>query len=86
MREGCPIVTISLGERRTFRLRPWKSTSEKYDFEAFDSAVFVLPYSTNLRWTHEVPASKKLQGRRISITLRGFERREGSQDALRDRS
>lgn len=73
MLEGCPIVTISLGERRIFRLRPWKSTKEKIDFEAFDSAVFVLPYATNLCWTHEVPASKRLQGRRISITLRGFE-------------
>jgi alkylated DNA repair dioxygenase AlkB len=72
MFEGCPIVTISHGERRVFRLRPWKSTTEKIDFEAFDSAVFVLPYATNLRWTHEVPPSKRLQGRRISITLRGF--------------
>lgn len=71
MREGAPIVTISLGETRTFRLRPWKQPG-KVDFPATDGAVFVLPYATNLAWTHEVPASKRQCGRRVSITLRGF--------------
>ena len=71
MIEGAPIVTISLGQERAFRLRPWKRPG-KVDFPAKNGTVFVLPYSTNLKWTHEVPASKRLTGRRISITLRGF--------------
>jgi hypothetical protein len=34
--------------------------------------VVVLPLATNARWKHEVPASKRLVGRRISVTLRAF--------------
>jgi alkylated DNA repair dioxygenase AlkB len=72
MIKGAPIVTISLGEERVFRLRPLK---EKVivDFPAENSTVFIMPYDTNLAWTHEVPRSARHQGRRISVTLRAFE-------------
>jgi alkylated DNA repair dioxygenase AlkB len=66
-----PIVTISLGETRTFRLRPWRAKGY-LDFEARHGTVFVMPYETNLAWTHEVPKQTKCQGRRISITMRAF--------------
>lgn len=69
---GAPIVTVSFGAERTFRLRPWKGSGLR-DFDARDGTVFVIPYETNLAWTHEVPHSGKSQGRRISITLRAFE-------------
>jgi len=69
---GAPIVTVSFGAERTFRLRPWKGSGLR-DFEARDGTLFVMPYETNLAWTHEVPHSGKSQGRRISITLRAFE-------------
>ena len=69
---GAPIVTISFGETRRFRLRPPKGQSGLLDFEAADGAVFVMPYDTNLAWTHEVPKEAKRRGRRISITLRAF--------------
>jgi alkylated DNA repair dioxygenase AlkB len=71
---GGPIVTISLGEQRTFRLRPWplNRPGDLMDCDAQNGDVVVIPYETNLAWTHEVPASKKLMGRRISITLRAF--------------
>ena len=69
---GAPIVTISLGEERIFRLRPWKWTGYR-DFPASSGTVFVMPFETNLRWTHEVPHFEKYQGRRISVTLRAFE-------------
>ena len=72
MVQGCPIVTISLGQERVFRLRPWKKTG-LLDFPATDGRVFVMPYDTNLAWTHEVPKSATQVGRRISITVRGFE-------------
>ncbi len=71
MIDGAPIVTISFGEERSFRLRPWKGEGYR-DFPATPGSVFVMPFDTNLRWTHEVPASAKHCGRRISITLRAF--------------
>ncbi|MGB1013083.1 MAG: alpha-ketoglutarate-dependent dioxygenase AlkB [Nannocystaceae bacterium] len=67
-----PIVTISFGEDRTFRLREWRG-SLRYDFAAVDSSVFVIPFATNLRWTHEVPHFAQNVGRRISLTLRAFQ-------------
>ncbi len=71
--EGSPIVTISLGETRTFRMRPWPARKGEYaDFEAANGVVFIMPYATNLTWTHEVPKSKRHTGRRISVTLRAF--------------
>ena len=71
MIEGAPIATVSLGEERKFRMRPWKQ-SGFLDFPATAGSVFVIPYETNLAWTHEVPPSKKLNGRRISVTMRAF--------------
>ena len=67
-----PIVTISFGEQRTFRMRPWKGKGF-VDFNVHNGSIIILPYTTNQAWTHEVPASKKLLGRRVSITLRAFE-------------
>ncbi len=69
---GSPIVTISLGQHRTFRLRGWRQPG-RHDFEASHGTVFVMPYATNLAWTHEVPKSARLRKRRISITLRALE-------------
>ena len=67
-----PIVTISLGERRVFRFRcPGQPGYTDFDFE--DGAVAIVPMTTNASCTHEVPASKRLVGRRISVTLRAFE-------------
>lgn len=71
MVEGAPIATVSLGEERKFRMRPWKR-SGFLDFPATAGSVFVIPYNTNLAWTHEVPPSKKQNGRRISVTMRAF--------------
>ncbi|MEZ0228302.1 MAG: alpha-ketoglutarate-dependent dioxygenase AlkB [Planctomycetota bacterium] len=68
---GSPIVTISLGATRTFRLRPWRAKGTE-DFEAAHGTVFVMPFATNLAWTHEVPHFAKDRGRRISVTLRAF--------------
>lgn len=68
---GTPIVTVSLGSERTFRLRPYQS-QDKLDFVALDGQVFVMPFATNQAYTHEVPHFSKNKGRRISITLRAF--------------
>ena len=69
--DGAPIVTISFGESRLFRLRPWQAKG-RHDIEVADGSVLVLPHATNMAFTHEVPASARHQGRRISVTLRAF--------------
>ena len=71
MVDGAPIVTISLGQERVFRLRPWKGEGCR-DFAAADGTVFIMPYDTNLAWTHEITRRARDQGQRISITLRAF--------------
>ena len=71
MAMGAPIVTISFGQERIFRLRPWRQKGI-HDFLADDGRVFIMPYETNRSWTHEVPKSAKYTGRRISLTLRAF--------------
>ena len=66
-----PIVTISLGEERVFRLRPYKGKGFK-DIRLKNGEVIVIPWNTNLKWTHEVPHFKKYNEKRISITLRAY--------------
>lgn len=69
-----PIVTISLGEQRTFRIRPWKKNSKiaPMDIEVTNGTVILMPYETNQTFTHEVRPSTRLKGRRISVTARAF--------------
>lgn len=71
MLPGAPIVTISFGEQRVFRLRPWRQ-SGFVDVALPDGAVIVMPQETNQAWTHEVPHRQSYSGRRISLTVRGF--------------
>src|SRR5262245_25362873 len=73
MLPGAPIVTISFGEERVFRLsRGTGDARETRDFRARDGAVFVIPRDTNDVWKHSVPKSTRYTGRRISVTIRGF--------------
>jgi alkylated DNA repair dioxygenase AlkB len=68
-----PIVTISCGASRTFRLTRGRGTDrEVRDFEAGSGTVFVMPWQTNRAWKHEVPHFARNAGRRISITVRAF--------------
>jgi alkylated DNA repair dioxygenase AlkB len=69
---GVPIVTISFGEERIFRLTHPKQ-KVKRDFLAKAGTVFIMPYDTNLAWKHSVPKLARYRGRRISITLRAFQ-------------
>ncbi|MBL9171389.1 MAG: alpha-ketoglutarate-dependent dioxygenase AlkB [Verrucomicrobiales bacterium] len=70
--KGSPIVTISHGEERSFQLKPWKRPGVTHRFASRDGTVFVMPFQTNLDWTHGVPVSRSQTGRRISVTLRAF--------------
>jgi alkylated DNA repair dioxygenase AlkB len=70
---GTPIVTISFGESRIFRLTRGKGTEKLVrDFTASDGCVFVMPWETNRGWYHEVPKRATYTGRRISVTVRAF--------------
>lgn len=70
---GAPIVTISFGEERKFRLsRGTGETKQVRDFPAPHGTAFVLPHETNAVWKHAVPKSTRYTGRRISVTVRGF--------------
>lgn len=69
--EGSPIVTLSFGEQRVFRLRPWRGQGF-LDVPAVHGGVIVIPWATNRAWTHEVPAPRGSRGRRVSVTLRAF--------------
>jgi alkylated DNA repair dioxygenase AlkB len=69
---GAPIVTISLGEQRIFRLTHPK-LKVKRDLLADAGTVSIMPYDTNLAWKHSVPKLARHRGRRISITLRAFQ-------------
>lgn len=71
MIEGAPIVTVSFGATRVFRVRPHRGTGMQ-DLTVAHGDVVVIPYATNLRWTHEVPHFARDQGRRVSVTFRAF--------------
>jgi alkylated DNA repair dioxygenase AlkB len=64
-----PIVTISFGQPRIFRL---SRAGVRYDIVADPASVIVLPWGTNLAWKHAVPRFKRFQERRVSVTLRAY--------------
>ena len=66
-----PIVTISLGQERIFRLRPL-GRQGFHDIIVRNGSVVIMPAEINKRWTHEIPKMKKYDGKRISVTLRAF--------------
>jgi alkylated DNA repair dioxygenase AlkB len=68
---SAPIVTMSFGEERRLRFRPWKGQGF-VDLAAPSGSVLVIPFATNVALTHEVPRSRRACGKRISITLRAF--------------
>lgn len=68
---GSPVVTVSFGGVRVFRLRP-RGGGAPLDLEVGHGDVVVIPWETNLNLTHEVPYFAKFTERRISITFRAF--------------
>lgn len=69
--KNTPIVTISHGEERVFRFRPFGGKGYR-DFLVSSGDVLVIPWETNTRYTHEVPNFNKYNQRRISVTLRAY--------------
>lgn len=71
--KSTPIITVSLGEERIFRVRPYPAGKPRHDFILNHGDFIVIPWQTNQHWTHEVPKFAKYKGRRISVTMRAFE-------------
>ena len=65
------LFLFSVGQERFFRMLPHGMKGFK-DITVRNGEVIVIPWETNLSWTHEVPAFKKYSGKRISITMRAF--------------
>lgn len=70
--KGSPIVTVSLGAPRVFRLRPWWPRDVR-EFLTGHGTVCVMPFETNRVWRHGVLHHAWDCGRRISVTFRAFE-------------
>lgn len=68
-----PILTISLGEERVFRLRRYPDGKPIHDVTLRNGDYIVIPWDTNQKWTHEVPKLARYKSRRISVTVRAFE-------------
>jgi len=68
-----PILTISLGEERIFRMRTYPDGNPKRDFVLQSGDYIVIPWHTNERWTHEIPKFARYKDQRISVTIRAFE-------------
>lgn len=64
-----PIVTITLGAARTFRMLV---RGRWIEFRVGDGDVVVLPEVTNRKFAHSVPHLPGDEGRRISVTIRAF--------------
>lgn len=68
-----PIVTVSFGASRIFRLTHGKTPDRTVrNFEVTAGTVLVMPWNTNKEWKHEVPHRKCDTGRRVSVTFRAF--------------
>ncbi len=65
-----PIVTVSLGAARTFRMLVG---GKWVGFRVSAGDVVVLPEVTNRKFAHSVPHLVGDEGRRISVTIRAFE-------------
>ncbi|MBX7168077.1 MAG: alpha-ketoglutarate-dependent dioxygenase AlkB [Pirellulales bacterium] len=68
---GAPIIMVSLGAPRTFRMVHPK-TRAKHDFPVEHGSVIILPSDTNRVWKHAVLHFAGDCGQRISVTMRSF--------------
>jgi alkylated DNA repair dioxygenase AlkB len=69
---GSDIIIISLGEERVFRFRKFKTKEPPIDFIVKDKSILVIPWDTNMAYTHEVPHFARYKGKRVSLTFRTF--------------
>lgn len=68
---GTPIVTISFGDPRVFRLQRHR-LGLRHDIVPTAGQVILLPWAVNRTWTHEIVKTTR-PGHRISLTYRCFD-------------
>lgn len=71
---GVPILTISLGQSRTFRIRDIKTQKKIIDISLHHGMVCVMSYEMQSLYHHEITKQSPnvIPGGRISITMRRF--------------
>ena len=76
---GSPIVSISLGAERKFRMRPREKSNGKtsyHDFNLVSGDIIVMGGKTQKEFTHEIVKVSGVKGenvgKRINITFRQF--------------
>lgn len=69
-----PILTLSLGATRTFKLIPKEFISTQYrkDLKVNNGDLLIMGGTTQSTHKHTIPKTKKCKDRRISITMRCF--------------
>lgn len=72
MVHGSNIVSISLGDTRTFRIRDKKYKKIVLDVDLKHGDLFVMGGNFQKEFTHEVPKRLRSHKRRINLTLRRF--------------
>lgn len=64
------VVTVSLGERRRFLLRPGRTGSPTRHFTPGGGDLLVMGGACQHRWQHTVPQELRGAGARMSVTMR----------------
>lgn len=76
MTKDSPVLAISFGETRTFRIREHKTKEKVLDIPLENRAVVVMGGATNSDFTHEIVKVNGKKGTnlgaRISVTFRNF--------------
>jgi alkylated DNA repair dioxygenase AlkB len=70
------IASISLGARRTFRMRP-RAGGARLDLELGGGDLLVMGGTTQTLFVHEVPRTRRVVGPRLNLTFRCVAPRDG---------
>lgn len=71
---GLPIICVSLGQERIFRIRTKSDKKKVLDLTTRNGSAIVMSYDMQKEYTHEITkqSANKIKGERISITFRRF--------------
>lgn len=73
MSHGSPIVTVSLGSKRTFSVKPKRATTNVHSFDLSHGDLLVMPPGFQKRWLHRVEVGTPFD-LRVSLTYRRWSR------------
>lgn len=78
MHVGAPIVSLSFGQTRTFKVRLKQDPYITYRYLLKSGDLAILPYVMNQLWEHTIikQSIRKVREMRISITFRTFDRQK----------